>query len=116
MKNVRIATLFLLGGIATGLLAQQTSLGKFTLGPGEKRLVIVESKTPFNAGFTNESTAEQIKSCKRICIQMSVAGDQFSMVAASVGTSIDVKPVNGKVEIIFENLEAFPIPISVFRR
>ena len=116
MKQTWIVAFFLLGGVVTGSLAQESSLGKFTLAAGEKRTVVVDSKTPFKAGFTNESTAEQIRSCKRMCIQMNVVGDPFSQVAASVGTSIDVKPVGGKAEIVFENLEAFPIPISVFRR
>ncbi len=116
MKKARVIALFLLGGIATGSLAAETSLGKFTLAAGEKRTVTVESKTPLKAGFTNESTPEQIKSCKKMCIGMSVVGDPFSVVAASVGTTIDVEPKGGKADIVFENREAFPIPISVFRR
>lgn len=116
MKKTWIVAFFLLGGVVTGSLAQESPLGKFTLAAGEKRSVIVESKTPFKAGFTNESTAEQIKSCKKMCIQMNVVGDPFSMVSASVGTTIDVKPAGGKAEIVFENREAFPISISVFRR
>jgi hypothetical protein len=116
MKRPSAIAFVLLSGIVSAALAQEVSLGKFTLAAGEKRALVVESKTPFKAGFTNESPAEQIKSCKKMCIQMNVVGDPFSLVAASVGTTIDVKPVGGKAEIVFENREAFPIPISVFRK
>jgi hypothetical protein len=107
---------FLLSGAVTESLADESSIGKFTLAAGEKRTLIVESKTPLKVGYTNESAAEQIRSCKKMCIRMSVTGDPFSVVAASVGTTIEVSPANGKAEIVFENLESFPIPISVFRR
>ena len=116
MNKARIVALAFLGGFATHALAAEMSLGKFTLAPGEKRTITVESNASFKAGFTNESSAEQIKSCKKTCIGMNVVGDPFSEVAASVGTTITVKPVNGKAEIVFVNREAFPIPISVFRQ
>lgn len=116
MNKARIAALFLLGGIVTGALSADTSLGKFTLAPGEKKTIAVESQGRFKAGFLNESAPEQIKSCKHACIQMSVVGDPFSIVAASVGTTIEVIPRDGRAEIVLENLEAFPIPISVFRQ
>jgi hypothetical protein len=116
MKKYHCIALFLLGGIAAASLAAEPSLGTFTLAAGEKRTITVESNTPLKVGFTNESTPDQIKSCKKTCIGMSVIGDPFSVVAASVGTTIDVKPVGGKAEIVFENREAFPISINVFRR
>lgn len=116
MKNVHVLVFFLLGGFATASLAEEISLGKFTLAAGGKRSVGVESKTPVKVGFDNDSTPEQIRNCKHRCIRMSVVGDPFSAVAASVGTVIYVQPVDGKAEVVFENLEAFPITISVFRR
>ena len=116
MKIAYFIAFFLLSGVATGSLAAETSLGNFTLAAGEKRTIGVESKTPLKVGFTNESTPEQIKRCKKLCIGMSVVGDPFPVVAASVGTTIDVNPVGGKAEIVFENREAFPISISVFQR
>ena len=116
MSKTRIVALAFLGGFAMHSLAEDTSLGKFTLAPGEKRTITVESNAPFKAGFKNESSAEQIQSCKKTCIGMNVVGDPFSEVAASVGTTITVKPVNGKADIVFVNREAFPIPISVFRQ
>lgn len=111
-----IAVIALLGGIAASAFAAETSLGKFTLAGGEKRAITVESATPFRAGFANESPMEQIKRCRKSCIQISVTGDPYSAAAASVGTTIVVTPVNGKAEIVFENREAFPILISVFRQ
>ena len=116
MNKVCGVVLVLLSGLVTHSLAAETSLGKFTLALGEKRTIVVESNAPFKAGFTNESTAEQIKSCKKTCIGMNVVGDAFSEVAASVGTTIQVKPVNGRAEIVFQDREAFPISISVFRQ
>ena len=116
MKIACVIAAFLLSGVVTASLAEETSIGKFTLAAGEKRTLIVESTTPFKAGYTNESTAEQIKSCKKMCIRMNVVGDPFSVVTASVGTTIDVKPARGKAEIVFENLEVFPISINVFRK
>ena len=116
MKRASAFAVVLLSGIVSSALAQEVSLGKITLAAGEKRTIVVESKTPFKVGYTNESTMEQLKSCKKMCIQMNVVGDPFSMVAASVGTTIGVKPTDGKAEIVFQNLEAFQIMISVFRK
>lgn len=100
---------------AAGAFAAETPIGKFTLAAGERRTITVESATPLKVGYTNESTMEQIKSCKKSCIQISVVGDPFSVAAASVGTTIGVKLTAGKADVVFENLEAFPIQISVFR-
>lgn len=105
----------LLGGIVAGAPAAETSIGKFTLAAGEKRTITVESKTPLKVGYTNELPLDQIKTCKKSCIGISVVGDPFSVAAASVGTTIEVKLVNGKAEVVFENRETFPIPIRVFR-
>jgi hypothetical protein len=116
MNRACIIAFFLLGGIATSAFAAETSLGKFTLAGGEKRTITVESTTPLKVGYANESTLEEIKSCRKSCIQISVVGDPFSVAAASVGTTIGVKLTGGKAEIVFENLEAFPITISVFRQ
>jgi hypothetical protein len=116
MRKLCVVAMILLGGIAPNSLAQEIPLGKFTLAPGEKRTITIESKTPVKVGFTNESTPEQIKSCKRTCIGIIVVGDPFSEAAASVGTTIGVKLTAGKADIVFENREAFPIPISVFRK
>ena len=116
MKSVRVVTFLLLSGIATGAIAEQVSLGKFTLAAGEKHTVSVTSKTSVKVGFNNDSTPEQIRRCKNRCVRMSVVGDPFAVVTASIGTVIFVQPVDGKAEVEFENLEAFPIPISVFRR
>lgn len=116
MRKLGVIAFILLGEIATSSFAQEVSLGKFTLAPGEKRTITIESKTPVKVGFINDSTPEQIKSCKKTCIGISVVGDPFSVAAASVGTTIDVKLAGGKADIVFENREAFPIPISVFRK
>lgn len=115
MNRARVIAACLLGGIATGSLAAETPIGKFTLAAGEKRTITVESKTPLKVGYANELPLDRIKTCKKSCIQISVVGDPFSVAAASVGTTIGVKLTAGKAEIVFENLEAFPIPISVFR-
>src|SRR6478752_5847242 len=114
MNKAGIVAIFLLGGMATASSAAETSIGKFTLAAGEKRTITVESKTPLKVGYTNELPLEQIKTCKKSCIGISVVGDPFSVAAASVGTTIEVKLVNGKADIVFENREAFPIPIHVF--
>jgi len=116
MKTVHALAFFLLAAIAANSLADEVSLAKFTLAPGEKRTVTVESKAPLKVGFANDLPLERIKSCKNRCIRMHVAGDPFSEVAASVGTVIHVVPTGGKAEVEFENRETFPIPISVFRR
>ena len=116
MNKACVIAFILFGAIATQSFAQDVSLGKFTLAAGEKRTINIESKTPVKVGFTNDSTAEQIKSCKKTCIGMIVIGDPFSETAASVGATIDVKLTDGKAAIVFSNREAFPIPISVFRK
>ena len=116
MRKLCVIAFILLGGVATSSFAQEVPLGKFTLAAGEKRTITIKSKTPVKVGFTNESTPEHIKSCKKTCIGISVVGDPFSVAAASVGTTIDVKLTGGKADIVFENREAFPIPISVFRK
>lgn len=115
MNKAGIAALLLFGGIVTSSLAAETPIGKFTLAAGEKRTITVESKTPLKVGYTNELPLDQIKTCKKSCIRISVVGDPFSVAAASVGTTIGVKLTGGKAEVVFENLETFPIPISVSR-
>jgi len=95
--------------------AAQTSLGKFTLAPGEKKLVTLEAQAETRVGFTNEGSIEEAKRCRKTCIRMNVPGNQFLDAAAAVGTTMTIRPVNGKIEVMFENLEAFPITINVFR-
>ena len=110
-----LPVLALIACFAAGARAAETPIGKFTLAAGEKRTITVESATPLKVGYINESTMEQIKSCRKSCIQISVVGDPFSVAAGSVGTTIGVKLTAGKADVVFENLEAFPIPIRVFR-
>lgn len=96
-------------------LAAETSLGKYTLAPGEKKTVTLEATGETTVGFTNMGSIEDAKKCKKTCIRMSVPGNPFLDAAAAIGTSMKIKPTNGKIEVLFENLEAFPISIDVFR-
>lgn len=45
-----------------------------------------------------------------------MTNNKFTLAAASVGATIDLKLTDGKAAIVFSNREAFPIPISVFRK
>src|SRR5262249_6220052 len=96
-------------------LAAQTSLGKYTLAPGEKKTVSLDAAGETTVGFTNLGSIEDAKKCRKTCIRMNVPGDPFLDAAAAVGTSMKLKPANGKIVVQFENLEAFPISIDVFR-
>lgn len=96
-------------------LAAPTPLGKYTLGPGQKQTVTLEATGESTVGFTNLGSIEDAKRCKKTCIRMNVPGNPFLDAAAAVGTSMKIKPTNGKIEVQFENLEAFPISIDVFR-
>ena len=113
-RIVVIASLcvFLFAGAA---LAAETSLGKYTLAPGEKKTVTLDATGQTTVGFTNLGSIEDAKKCKKTCIRMSVPGDPFLDAAAAIGTSMKIKPTNGKIEVLFENLEAFAISIDVFR-
>ena len=93
----------------------ETSLGKFTLAPGEKKTVTLEAQQVTKVGFANLGTIEQAKQCKKTCIRMSVPGNMFLDAAAAIGTTMQIKPTNGKIEVVFENREEFPISIEVFR-
>src|SRR5262249_26440140 len=96
---------------ASAVIAAQTSLGKHVLAPGEKKTVSVEAAGETTVGFTNLGSIEDAKKCRKTCIRMNVPGDPFLDAAAAIGTSMRIKPVNGKITVQFENLEAFPISI-----
>lgn len=100
---------------AGAAFAAETSLGKYTLAPGEKKTVTLDAAGETTVGFTNMGSIEDAKRCKKTCIRMSVPGNPFLDAAAAVGTSMKIKPTSGKIEVVFENLEAFPISIDVFR-
>jgi hypothetical protein len=105
--------LFLLSGFVTDHSPKSPQL-KVHTGRRGKRTLNVESKSPSKSvSSTNDAGADQEPKGR---IGRSVVGDPFSVVAASVGTTIEVKPAGGKAEIVFENREAFPISISVFRK
>ena len=105
-------SMLLCAGLA---FAASTSLGKFTLAPGEKKTVVLDAKTETKVGFTNEGSIDDAKRCRKMCIRMSVPGNIFLDATAAVGTSMKIAPTNGKIQVLFENLEAFPISIDVFR-
>ena len=96
-------------------VADSKSIGKFTLAPGEKKTVILDATNETKVGFTKEGSIDDAKRCQRKCIRMSVPGNQFLDATAAIGTSMKIAPTNGKIQVLFENLEAFPISIDVFR-
>ena len=100
---------------ASFAVADSNSIGKFTLAPGEKKTVILDAKDETKVGFTNEGSIDDAKRCQRKCIRMSVPGNQFLDATAAIGTSMKITPTNEKIQVLFENLEAFPISIDVFR-
>ena len=95
--------------------ADSKSIEKFTLAPGEKKTVILDATNETKVGFTNEGSIDDAKRCQRKCIRMSVPGNQFLDATAAIGTSMKIEPTNGKIQVVFENLEGFPISIDVFR-
>jgi hypothetical protein len=95
--------------------AAPVPLGKYTLEAGEKTMVTVEAKTDTTIGFTNLGGVDEAKKCRKTCIRMNVPDDLFQDAAAAIGTSMKISPKNGKIEVQFQNLEAFPIAIEVFR-
>jgi hypothetical protein len=120
LKGNHMNRLGLVAGLFAGLcagtaLAAEISLGKYTLAPGEKKTVTLDATGETTVGFTNMGSIEDAKKCKKTCIRMSVPGNPFLDAAAAIGTSMKIKPTNGKIEVLFENLEAFPISIDVFR-
>jgi hypothetical protein len=108
------ASILLLLSAATAFGAE-TSIGKYTLAPGQKVSVVVDATSATTVGFTNQGSIEEAKKCKKTCIRMNVPGDPFQDAAAAIGTSMKIKPTNGRIQVQFENLEAFPISIDVFR-
>ena len=115
MSRSALATLLSVLLCSAPALAAPVSLGKYTLAPGEKKTVSLDATGETTVGFTNRGSIEDAKRCKKTCIRMSVPGNPFLDAAAAVGTSMKIKPTNGKIEVLFENLEAFAISIDVFR-
>ena len=101
--------------LCASLALAETSLGKFTLAPGEKKTVTLEAKDETKVGFTNQGSIDDAKKCKKMCIRMNVPGDMFLDATAAVGTSMRIKPTDGKIQVVFENREEFPISIEVTR-
>ena len=97
------------------VLADSISLGKYTLAPGEKKAVVVDTKNEITVGFTNLGSVDEAKQCRKMCIHMTVLGNQFLDASAAIGTTMKIAPTKGKIQVQFENLEAFPISIDVFR-
>ena len=95
--------------------AASAPLGKYTLEPGENTTVTVDAKTDTTIGFTNLGGVDEARKCRKTCIRMNVPGNPFLDAAAAIGTSMKIAPTNGKIQVLFENLKAFPISISVFR-
>ena len=100
---------------ASSAIADSKSLGKFTLAPGEKKTVTLDAKDETKVGFTNQGTVDDAKRCRKTCIRMHVPGNPYLDAAAAIGTTMRIAPTNGKIQVEFENLEAFPIAIDVFR-
>ena len=96
-------------------VAASAPLGQYTLEPGESTMVNVEATSATTIGFTNLGGVDEARKCRKTCIRMNVPGDPFQDAAAAIGTSMKITPKNGRVEVRFENLEAFPISIEVFR-
>ena len=94
--------------------AEPKSVGKFTLAPGEKKTVTLDAKSETKVGLTNEGSIDDAKKCRKKCIRMNVPGNQFLDATAAIGTSMKIEPTNGKIQVVFENLEAFPISIDVY--
>ena len=115
MKRCAPAVCLALLVCAASALAASTPIGKFTLAPGEKVSVVVEATSDTTVGFLNEGSVEDAKRCRKTCIRMSVPGNPFQDAAAAIGTSMKISPTGGKIQVLFENLEDFPISIGVFR-
>ena len=111
LLTASIALLFHAGSA----LSASTSIDKFTLAPGEKKMVTIDAKTETRVGFANEGSIDDAKRCRKTCIRMSVPGNPFLDAAAAIGTTMSITPTNDKIQVLFENLEAFPIAIDVFR-
>ena len=111
LARVALISSLLCGGRAR---AGQTSIGTFTLAPGEKKTVRLEAKNETTVGFTNEGSVDDAKRCQHMCIRMNVPGNQFLDATASMGTSMKITPTDGHLQAVFENLETFPISIDVF--
>ena len=101
--------------ISSNAFAEEKSLGKFTLKPGEKHTVTVTSNATTKIGFSNDLQVKQMMDCKNGCIKMTVPGSDIEFSSAA-GGALPVPSKNGKVEVVFENVEAFDIPISTFQK
>jgi hypothetical protein len=101
--------------VSTAGAANQKTLGKFTLAPGEKKTVSVSATTETKVGFTSEISIEQAQKCEHMCVKMWVVGKEDMSMASAMGGSLGATPTKGKIEVVFENVEKFPIPIETFR-
>lgn len=97
------------------LLAASAPITTITLAPYEKTTVTIDATVDTVVGFTNLGSVDEAKRCRNTCIRMAVPGNIYQDVRAAIGTSMPITPKNGKIEVIFENVETFPISIEIFR-
>lgn len=95
--------------------ASHQSLSKFTLAPGEKKTIEVKSEKPTKVGFDNDLSMELAKSCKHSCVKMTPDKDSGYEMASAFGGAQELKPVKGNIQVVFENVETFPIPVEVYK-
>jgi hypothetical protein len=95
--------------------ADHKSLGKFTLAPGEKKTVSLDATAETKVGFESDISIDQAKTCTHNCVKMWIVGKEEMYMASAMGGSLTASPTKGKIEVVFENVEKFPIPIDTFR-
>ncbi|MFO1436539.1 MAG: hypothetical protein U1F34_09420 [Gammaproteobacteria bacterium] len=107
----------LLAIIAGTIKAEDFAASKFTLASGEKKSFHVTTDNVVKVSYTTGLSMDQMKSCKNMGIRIHVVDDQFLDASSPVGTGFTLKPVDGKVsvDVEFENLESFPIPVELSR-
>lgn len=97
--------------------AEEKTLEKLTLKPGEKKTFTIKATSPAMVGFNTELEIADLKKCKHSCVALSAPalGSDFT-IASAVGTSIEVPAKDGQIAFIVENVEAFPIPVEIFTK
>ena len=111
MRPIRILCLALL--LPAAAFADKTVIETFTLAPGEKREISVETAEKVRLGWSHadDSVAGE---CKKMCVNMTKAGSSGGA-ASMYGMSMGIQPVDGKATATLENLESFPIEVVITR-
>lgn len=110
MMRILVVLLVLVPGAA--FAQERVVLETVTLQPQEKKSASIDAtkKTRIGWDHVKEATSD---TCKNNCVMMTPPG--MAGYAQATGGSMRLDPIDGKITVILENVEAFPLEIVIYR-